>query len=74
MAVMSKKPRRVANPWPARFSAMRKGAGLTQAEAADMIDAPIGTWRNWEQGRRRPPPTVVKLLRLTWPGYFEDDS
>ena len=71
MTVMSKKPRKTANPWPKTLAGLRDALGLTQAEAAAKIDVPIGTWRNWEQGRRRPSPAIARLLWLTFPEFFE---
>lgn len=42
----------------------RQRSGLTQAAFAKMIDTPIATLRDWEQGRFAPPGAVACLLRL----------
>lgn len=55
------------NPWPARLKAIRDRHGLTQEEAAARINAPLGTWRGWEQGRRRPNPMIQRLIELAFP-------
>jgi len=36
---------------------------LTQKEAADILDTPLQTYRNWEQGENTPNRHAVKLLR-----------
>lgn len=59
------------NPWPKRLHDLREFYGkITQEEAASRIDAPAGTWRGWEYGRRLPSPMIIKLLKLTFPEYF----
>ena len=35
-----------------KFKSIRKKTGLSQAKFARLIDVPLGTLRNWEQGRR----------------------
>jgi putative transcriptional regulator len=42
----------------------RAKSGLTQAAFAERIQTPIGTLRDWEQGRFVPPGGVLCLLRL----------
>ena len=41
--------------------AWRKRLGLTQAQAADFLNVPLGTYRGWELGRF-PVPGPVALL------------
>ena len=44
---------------------IREKTGLSQAKFAKLIDVPIGTLRNWEQGRREatgPARAVLKAL------------
>jgi len=43
---------------------IRRGTGLTQDRFASVFHIPIGTLRNWEQGRRRPDGPAVALLRI----------
>jgi putative transcriptional regulator len=40
---------------PADIIAARERMGLTQARLAALLGVPIGTLRNWEQGRRQAP-------------------
>jgi putative transcriptional regulator len=44
--------------------ALRVRLGMTQPEMAAALGIPIGTWRNWEQGRVRLDPTANALLRI----------
>jgi len=44
--------------------AIRDELGLTQREFATLLDIPVTTLRNWEQGRRNPTGPAMKLLRL----------
>lgn len=39
----------------ATFRAARRGAGLTQAQAARRLKVHLDTIKNWENGRREPP-------------------
>ena len=39
-------------------------SGLTQAAFAELIETPVATLRDWEQGRFAPPGGVLCLLRL----------
>ena len=48
--------------WPAAL--VREKLGLSQAEFADALTVPVGTLRNWEQGRVRPDPAARALLRI----------
>ncbi len=45
---------------------VRDKLGLSQHEFADLIKVPIGTVRNWEQGRVMPDPAARSLLVLLW--------
>lgn len=42
----------------------REKSGLTQAAFAEIIETPVATLRDWEQGRFAPPGGVLCLLRL----------
>ena len=42
---------------------VRAASGLSQAKFAAVIDVPLCTLRNWEQGRREPPGPAKVLLR-----------
>lgn len=42
----------------------RKKLQLSQLDFAKVIDTPVATLRDWEQGRFRPPGGVLCLLRL----------
>ena len=44
--------------------ALRARFELTQEEFAARLEIPVSTLRNWEQGRRRPDPAAVKLLKI----------
>ena len=44
--------------------AIRRKTGLTQPEFSRTIGVPIGTLKNWEQGRRRPDGAARVLLAL----------
>lgn len=43
--------------------AVRATTGLSQAKFAKVIDVPVGTLRNWEQGRRDPTGPARVLIR-----------
>jgi len=45
---------------------LRRHLKLTQPAMADLIGVPLGTWRNWEQGRVSLDPAVQTLLRIMW--------
>mgnify|MGYP003347424926 CR=1 FL=1 len=47
-----------------RAKTLRRALGLTQDEFAARFQIPIGTLRDWEQGRFAPPGGVLCLLRL----------
>jgi transcriptional regulator with XRE-family HTH domain len=37
-----------------RFKQLREAAGLSQSQLARAADVPVGSLRQWEQGRRTP--------------------
>ncbi|MGX9980237.1 helix-turn-helix domain-containing protein [Methylobacterium fujisawaense] len=43
---------------------LRVRLGMTQPEIAAALSIPLGTWRNWEQGRVSLEPAAVALLRI----------
>ncbi len=43
---------------------LRMALGLTQEEFADAYGVPVGTLRDWEQGRREPDQASKTLLKL----------
>jgi putative transcriptional regulator len=43
---------------------LRAAAGMTQEEFARVLNVPIGTLRNWEQGRTPPDAAAATLFRL----------
>ncbi len=43
----------------------RKIVDMTQPQFADWLDMPVGTLRDWEQGRFEIPGPVKKLLQIT---------
>lgn len=45
-------------------TAARIRLGLTQAAFAQLLETPLGTIRGWEQGRRKPPPCAILLMRV----------
>jgi len=48
----------------ARIRSIRALTGLTQAEFAKALRIPVGSYRNWEQGRTKPDPVARSLLYL----------
>jgi len=44
--------------------AARKALGLSQAQFAKLIDTPVATLRDWEQGRYTPPGSVRVLCKI----------
>jgi DNA-binding transcriptional regulator YiaG len=74
MAKKRKKKPAGSNPWPATLGSLRAHYGISQEEAAGRIDCPLGTWRNWEQGRRVPNAMIQRLIRLTFPEFFGKKS
>lgn len=49
---------------PIDIAAVRKRAGLTQAEFSRQIGVSAATLRNWEQGRRKPEGPARILLAM----------
>lgn len=43
---------------------MRTRRGLSQREYADLLGLEVRTLQNWEQGRHRPDPAAVSLMRI----------
>ncbi len=41
---------------------LRKKTGLSQSDFCKCYDIPVATLRDWEQGRRKCPEYVIKLL------------
>ena len=41
---------------------LRNKTGLSQSQFAERLEIPLGTIRNWEQGRRVPPNYVLRLI------------
>ena len=48
----------------ARIRAIRRRLNLTQAAFARSLRLPLGTVRDWEQGRRQPDAPALALLRI----------
>jgi DNA-binding transcriptional regulator YiaG len=44
--------------------ALRAHHGLSQREYADLLGIDVRTLQNWEQGRNRPDPSAVSLMRI----------
>lgn len=47
-----------------RIREIREELGQTQADFAELLKIPIGTLRNWEQGRRIPKGPAQSLLTI----------
>jgi DNA-binding transcriptional regulator YiaG len=43
---------------------LRRRRGLSQREYADLLGLDVRTLQNWEQGRNRPDPAAVSLMRV----------
>ena len=53
------------DPMPrARIKAIRKGAARSVALFEQRFGIPAATINNWEQGRRKPDPAAILLLKL----------
>ena len=61
-------------PWP-DVAAIRSKTGLSQPAFARSIGIPLGTLKNWEQGRRRPegPARVLLALIDKRPSIVQDE-
>jgi DNA-binding transcriptional regulator YiaG len=46
------------------IAGMRSRRGLSQREYADLLGLDVRTLQNWEQGRNRPDPAAVSLMRI----------
>ena len=46
------------------IAAFRAEHSLSQREFADLMGIDIRTLQNWEQGRNRPDPAVLSLMRI----------
>ena len=46
------------------IAAMRARHGLSQREYADLLGLDVRTLQNWEQGRNRPDPAAISLMRV----------
>ncbi len=69
MTAKKPKPSSAGNPWPDMLRALRAALDLHQDEAARRADVAVGTWRNWEQGRRRPSKFVAAFLETAFPEF-----
>ena len=56
--------RSARNPTPAEILAAREAAGLTQAQAAELVHASARNWQQWEQ-------TEGANVRRMHPGLWE---
>ena len=57
--------RRRVQPEPAAFLAeVRSRHGLSQRQFADRLGFDVRTLQNWEQGRNRPDPAILNLVRI----------
>ena len=45
---------------------LRKKTGLSQSKFAEYFEIPLRTVQEWEQGRRKPPDYIPKLLERIW--------
>lgn len=52
------------NPTAEEIQSARAEAGLTQAEAAALIDSNVHSWRHWEQGKRLMHPAFWRLFLI----------
>ena len=57
-----RRPRGGTAPSPLLLLDLRTRAGLTQADAAELLGVGDKTWRDWEAGRRRMPAGMMELL------------
>lgn len=55
---------RDGRPRPGDLTAFRAMLGLSQPAFARALGVQVATWRNWEQGRRKPDGAAIALLRL----------
>ena len=59
---------------PPDIAAFRAEHGLSQREYADLLGIDVRTLQNWEQGRNRPDPAALSLMRIFAhsPALFEE--
>ncbi len=55
---------RTTTPEQILVRAARQSLGLSQPQFAELIQTPVATLRDWEQGRFTPPGAVVCLLKI----------
>ena len=51
-------------PEQSLIRAARQTLGLSQPQFAELIDTPVATLRDWEQGRFKPPGSALVLCRI----------
>lgn len=56
--------RRAASEAKPDLAAFRAANGMSQREFADLMGIDMRTLQNWEQGRNRPDPAVLSLMRI----------
>ena len=49
---------------PPDIAGLRGRHGMSQREYADLLGIDVRTLQNWEQGRNRPDPAAVSLMRI----------
>ncbi len=71
---VAKQHERVYTPEQILIRDARKQLKLTQQVFADLINTPVATLRDWEQGRYSPPGVMLKLaeIALHHPEVFKD--
>lgn len=52
------------NPTPDTILVVRLEAGLTQGQAASLIDVTVRSWQSWEQGINPMPPGLWKMFLI----------
>lgn len=45
---------------------LRAKTGLSQSKFSEYFEIPLRTVQEWEQGRRKPPEYIPKLLERIW--------
>ena len=51
-------------PAPQQIVALRKTAGLTQTQAAELIHSKLRTWQDWESGKAKMHEAHWELFQL----------
>jgi putative transcriptional regulator len=64
MPAVARKRLKDGQPRPGDLTAFRAMLGLSQPAFARALGVQVATWRNWEQGRRKPDGAAIALLRL----------